>query len=73
MKYYVCAICDSTNSATRIHCQNCGTVPAMYSLTRKPVNYVGTEVVRARGAVLAAQHESRIYFRTVELDYYAEV
>lgn len=30
---YTCLICHALNHASRLHCQACGTIPAMYSIT----------------------------------------
>lgn len=81
---YECSICQSLNHASRLHCQNCGTIPRMYSMLGVPMvvkdyvdwlgpNYVAVPVVVAQGAQRASQHHaSRVYLRTVALDYYAE-
>jgi hypothetical protein len=72
---YECTICLSLNHSSRIHCQNCGTIPAMYSIIGKPSSsqLEGVEVICAHGAVHACKHHaSRLGLRTVALDYYAE-
>lgn len=70
---YECAICYSLNHASRLHCQNCGTIPAQYSIYNRPINALGNDVVVAFGSVRTAQHHTgRVYLRTVALDYYAE-
>lgn len=33
---YDCDICHGVNSANKLHCQYCGTIPADYSVLRKP-------------------------------------
>lgn len=72
--YYECSICQSLNHASRLHCRCCGTIPARYSVLRVPVNDSLTPVVVAYGCRRASQHiPSRVFFRTVPTDYYAEV
>jgi hypothetical protein len=80
MNFYECSICLSLNHASRLHCQNCGTIPAMYSLLRAPAHLVESDdywhfvlVVRAFGAESASQRQAcRSYLRTVPLTYYAQ-
>lgn len=76
---YECCICYSLNHSSRIHCQTCGTIPAMYSVTGKPmvwtdgeaINYQ-REVVAAIGCVRSSQHyQARYKLETKELTYYA--
>mgnify|MGYP001583008790 CR=1 FL=1 len=74
---YECAICLCLNHASRLHCQNCGTIPAKYSLLGVPTAITESndmiEAVAAFGAVRACQHHSsRVYLRTMPLDYYGE-
>lgn len=76
---YECIICLSLNHASRLHCQNCGTVPARYSVTKKPIristvnDFSVTEVIVAIGAERASQKRcSRVGLRTVSVTYYAE-
>ena len=70
---YECVICYSFNHVFRAHCQHCGTVPSRYSWNGKPVNDVGTEAVRAIGAVTVGSFPaSRIKLQTIAADYYAE-
>jgi len=74
-KHYICDICHGLNSAARLHCQNCGTTPAEYSIIGQPAilnedaEYIAVKV--ARGAIRQELRHSRVYFRTVPLDYYA--
>ncbi len=72
---YECSICLTLNHASRLHCQNCGTIPACYSIIGKPCSsqLEGVEVIVARGADRAEKHHaSRLYLRTVPVDYYGE-
>jgi hypothetical protein len=76
---YECVICLSLNHNARLHCQKCGTVPAMYSPLAVPVSYIsGSDlgfrpVVAAKGCDrIERHHAARINLRTVPLDYYAE-
>lgn len=70
---YECSICQSLNHASRLHCQNCGTIPEMYSIYGRPINAYGKDVVIAFGAQRASQHHAgRVYLRTVALGYYAD-
>lgn len=72
--YYTCVICNALNHASRLHCSACGTTPAKYSILAVPTDYERfTPVVRAHGAMLQLQLTSRVFFRTVEPTYYAEV
>lgn len=70
---YECVICLSLNHNARLHCQNCGTIPAVYSWTGKPINTEkGIEVCNAVGCYRTGQHKAqRINLKTVTLDYYA--
>lgn len=78
--HYECAICLTLNSSRRFQCQNCGTIPAAYSVIRKPSRLIGhggmmqfIEVTVAFGAVHSCRHHSaRLYLRTVSHDYYGE-
>lgn len=70
---YECTICLTLNHASRLHCQNCGSAPKMYSWTGYEINEVGTEAIAAKGCRRASQHHaSRVYLRTVTADYYAQ-
>jgi hypothetical protein len=77
---YECPICLSLNHNSRLHCQNCGTIPARYSLLRLPARLIENDtfsrfipVVAAYGCVRSCQHHAaRVYLRTVKLDYYAQ-
>lgn len=68
---YECVICQSLNHTSRLHCQNCGTIPACYSYTGKPINTEkGIEVICAAGCVRVNQKQvSRINLRTAIADY----
>lgn len=81
---YECSICQSLNHASRYQCQNCGTIPAQYSMTGKPMKYWSSpvdslgmpmyiHVVVAQGAVRANHSRTtRVVLKTVTLDYYGE-
>ena len=77
---YECSICLSLNHSSKHHCQNCGTIPARYSILGIPARLIEHEgryqfipVVTAVGAVHACKHHAaRVNLRTVSLDYYAE-
>ena len=74
---YECVICLSINHASRLHCQHCGTIPARYSMIgreAKPASHCWyIPVIAAFGVSRASQRRSsRVYFRTVRADYYAE-
>jgi len=77
---YECPICLSLNHNERHHCQNCGTIPAMYSILNAPARLIEHEsryqfipVVVANGAVQSCKHHAaKLYLRTQPLDYYAE-
>jgi hypothetical protein len=82
MTTYECEICLTINHNCRFQCQNCGTIPARYSVTRKPLSsarfqsarseFSLVEVVIAFGADRAEHHRTvRTYLRTVKADYYA--
>jgi hypothetical protein len=68
---YECSICLSLNHSSRLHCQNCGTIPAMYSWTGGPINTEkGISVAAAFGCYRAGQHKGqRIYLKTAIADY----
>jgi len=70
---YECSICLSLNHDIRLHCQNCGTIPAKYSVIRRPTKIdTMTETVIAIGAIHSCKHHAaRINLRTVSADYYA--
>lgn len=36
-RLYECSICKHINHVSRFHCQTCGTIPARYSFTGKPI------------------------------------
>lgn len=76
--YYTCEICDTLNSARRHSCQNCGTIPAKYSVLRKPSRliehdsrYQFIETLRAIGCAQAFPHHAKVGLRTVPAGYYA--
>lgn len=80
MNTYECVICLSLNHSSHHHCQNCGTIPVMYSpLKGSPSRLIEHDgqaqfipVVCAFGAIHASKHHaSRIYLKTVQSDYYA--
>lgn len=80
---YECEICHAINAAVHFHCAYCGTVPAQYSHTGKPIKLQESElenginfaipVVVAYGAQRQSQRRT-VHFRptTVRHDYYAE-
>jgi len=69
---YECVICLSINHNSRLHCQHCGTIPAMYSATGKASNDSNRNVTAAIGCYRTGQHKAqRIILKTVGLDYYA--
>ena len=78
---YVCDICIHINHISRFQCSCCGTIPAMYSITRTPLkgaafnspdSFSIVPVVKAFGADRAEHHRTvRTYLRTVKADYYA--
>jgi hypothetical protein len=79
---YECVICHGINSAARLHCQFCDTIPAEYSIIRKPAHerlseYTETSYINVLVAWGAERQVSRRSIkrtaRTVPLDYYAEV
>jgi len=68
MTFYTCSVCHNLNGVWRLHCQTCGSVPAMYSVKDK----TGRELLAANGCDRQeSHHASRLNLRTVELDYYA--
>jgi hypothetical protein len=70
---YECTICQSLNHSSRLHCQNCGAIPAIYSWTGGPINTEkGISVAAAKGCDRSSNHKGqRINLRTVTADYYA--
>lgn len=79
---YECEICYGVNHAAKHVCSTCGTIPARYSVNRKPARLVQTdmgsmingfiEVVAADGVDRTERHRyARVGFRTVPADYYA--
>lgn len=67
---YECVICQSLNHTSRLHCQNCGTIPAIYSWSETPRNQENREVTAAHGCVRVNQKQvSRINLRTAVADY----
>ena len=77
---YECTICLSLNHNSRHTCQQCGAVPAKYSILGVPSRLIEHEgrmqfipVVAALGCERANQHKGqRINLKTVALDYYGE-
>lgn len=77
--YYSCGICEHVNHGVRPQCQQCGTIPAKYSFTRRESRYQEREdftacipVSRARGCWISERTKAaKVYFRTVPADYYA--
>lgn len=75
---YECSICLALNHASRLHCQCCGTIPAMYSLIGETVQAVDSyptavRVFAAHGCMRTEKHLSaRIGLKTVSLTYYAK-
>jgi hypothetical protein len=88
-KTYECVICHGINSAARIHCQFCDTIPAEYSWRKKPIrerlntitSFQPVETFSSYIDVLVAwgcerQASNRVIkraARTVPLGYYAEL
>lgn len=82
---YTCTICLSLNHNARLHCQNCGTIPAKYSMLKRPAKSIDYRsmlsldnqfipVTALRGADrIERHHTTRCNLKTVTLDYYAEV
>lgn len=79
---YECPICYAINAAQKTHCSSCGTVPASYSVTRRPARYLSEEmgdiingfisVVAAVGVDRAERYRTvKRTLRTVPADYYA--
>lgn len=80
---YECTICHAVNTASRLHCKACGTIPARYSWMGKPIKLTSQtsqdwphdasiEVVIAWGAMRADQcRTARVNLRRVADDYYA--
>ena len=78
---YQCEICNGINSATKLHCQYCGTIPAEYSILRKPAvqsrsmgspsSYIRVLVAWGCERQISRRTIKRTA-RTVPLDYYAE-
>jgi hypothetical protein len=78
---YECVICLGLNHASHLHCQYCGTIPAQYSITGKPIKSYTTALgcfpiihtIAAFGCSRASQRRAhRIHFRTVPANYYAQ-
>jgi hypothetical protein len=77
---YECTICLTLNSASRQHCQYCGTIPAQYSVTGATSKLVNHDVpahfisvVAAHGVERVGQwRQTRSNMKTVSADYYAE-
>lgn len=76
---YDCEICGAVNHVRHYHCGSCGTIPARYSVVRKPIREVTgylqgyIEVAKAFGAERADRFRTvKHEMRTVPLDYYSE-
>lgn len=75
---YECSICLALNHASRLHCQCCGAVPAVYSLTGKVVQSsvdaypTAIEMLVAHGCVRSERRMSKVGLKTVPLTYYAK-
>lgn len=79
-RIYTCVICKSLNSVHRHHCATCGTTPAEYSWSGKPIRESeealkgSIEVVVAYGCERVDTFRvSKAHMRTVPMDYYADV
>jgi len=83
-KTYECVICQGVNYAGKLQCSTCGTIPAHYSLSRKPArvrdNELGDmisgfiEVVASHGCERADRTKyAKMGMRTVPADYYADL
>jgi hypothetical protein len=81
---YECEICYAINHAKKFQCSSCGTVPAHYSFTGKPLRLLSTEqgdminsdipVVAAIGVDRTERHRTcKRVLRTVPADYYASL
>jgi len=78
---YECAICQSINHSSRLHCSVCGAVPKEYSWTGTPVQTIYFGCAQQFITIVAAigcertdnMKPSHIKLRTVSLDYYSEV
>lgn len=82
-KTYDCDICRGVNTSERLHCQYCGTIPAQYSILRKPavhktnddwqrLTFGYIEVLVAFGAIRQTSTRTvKLNPRTVKADYYA--
>lgn len=79
---YECSICYGVNAASKLHCSSCGTIPASYSLIRKPARLLDNDlgdmingyisVVVALGVDRTERHRTvKRVLRTVAADYYA--
>jgi len=84
MTTYECVICYAVNSAHKVKCSACGTIPAKYSLTGKPVRLLAEDcgdmingfvsVVNAIGCDRTERHRTcKRILRTVAADYYADM
>lgn len=82
MNTYECPICYGVNHASKTQCSACGTIPAMYSLTRMPARILDNDlgdmingyisVVSAIGVDRTERHRTvKRVLRTVAADYYA--
>lgn len=83
-KTYECPICYAVNIATKVQCSCCGTIPAQYSLSKKPARLLSQDigdvingfisVVSAIGCDRTERHRTcKRVLRTVPADYYASI
>ena len=82
MTTYECPICYCVNSQAKTQCSACGTIPAHWSVTKKPSRLFSQDigdningflsVVSAIGCDRTERHRtSKRVLRTVAADYYA--
>lgn len=83
-KIYECSICYCVNAVSKMHCSACGTIPAQYSVTKRPARLLSQDlgdiingwlsVVSAIGCDRTERHRTcKRVLRTVSADYYASV
>jgi len=77
MNTYECVICQSVNSSVRLHCQFCGTVPAMYSVLKgkasRLIEHDGrSQFIEVHSVSSMNKPTQRINLKTVSSDYYAQ-
>ena len=84
MTTYECVICHGINHVVKTTCSTCGTIPAKYSLTRKPVRLLAESMGHLiNGFVTVVNAEdcyrqertkyAKVSLRTVPADYYADL